>query len=114
MVLAELDYLVRSRLGVDAARILADDGAAGAYDLAPLSARDVADCVALDRAYGELGLGLTDALLVVLAARIIGNDLPEHSPRRPWSEAEVVLQNNRLRQQRRLRVRLLSSATTRQ
>jgi predicted nucleic acid-binding protein len=69
LVLAELDFLVRSRLGVEAARILADDVAAGAYALAPLSATDIADCVAIDRAYGDLGLGLADASLVVLAAR---------------------------------------------
>ena len=69
LVLAELDYLARSRLGPDAARTLADDVAAGAYDLAPLAATDIADCVAVDRAYGDLGLGLTDASLVILAAR---------------------------------------------
>ncbi len=67
--LAELDYLVRARLGVEAARTLAQDVALGAYDLAALTAADVANCVALDRAYADLGLGLTDASMVVLAER---------------------------------------------
>lgn len=69
LVLAESDHLVRARLGVDAARVLADDVAAGAYVLATLTAADIATCVELDRAYGDLGLGLTDATLVLLAAR---------------------------------------------
>lgn len=69
LVLAELDHLVRSRLGPDAARILADDVAAGAYELAPMSARDISDCVQVDRAYADLGIGLADASVVVLAAR---------------------------------------------
>ena len=69
LVLAELDHLVRRRLGPDAARIFADDVAAGAYDLAPLERADVAECVRIDRAYADLGLGLADASLVVLARR---------------------------------------------
>ncbi len=69
-VLAELDHLVRARLGVDAARLLADDVATGAYELASLSAQDVGDCVRLDRRYADLGLGLTDASLLVLAERV--------------------------------------------
>lgn len=70
LVLAELDHLVRTRLGVDAARLLADDVAAGAFELASLSAQDVGDCVRLDRQYADLGLGLADASLLVLAARV--------------------------------------------
>lgn len=68
LVLAELDHLVRRRLGDGPARLLADDVAAGAYDLVPLTADDVAACVALDRAYADLGLGLADASLAVAAA----------------------------------------------
>ena len=69
LVLAEVDYLLRDRGGVDAARQFADDVAGGAYDLAVLTGADIADCVAVDRAYADLGLGLTDASLVVLARR---------------------------------------------
>lgn len=67
LVLAELDHLVRARLGAEAARLLSDDVAAGAYELVPLTADDVAACVRLHRQYDDLGLGLADASLVVLA-----------------------------------------------
>jgi predicted nucleic acid-binding protein len=69
LVLAELDHLVRRRLGAAAARQLADDVANGAYDLIALRPADIAECVALDRRYADLGLGLTDASLAVLALR---------------------------------------------
>lgn len=69
LVLAELDFLVRARLGVTAARRLAADVAAGAYELAQLTAADVAVCLEVDERYSDLGLGLADASLVVLAAR---------------------------------------------
>lgn len=68
LVIAELDHLLRARLSADAAREFADDVARGAYDLAPLSRSDIGACVDLDRQYADLGLGLTDAHLVVLAA----------------------------------------------
>lgn len=67
LVLAELDFLVRARLSAVAARLLAADVAEGAYELATLTAADVARCRAVDEGYGDLGLGLTDAHLVVLA-----------------------------------------------
>lgn len=70
LVLAELDHLVRTRLGVGAARVMADDVAAGAYELVALAAEDIAACVAVDRAYADLGLGLADASLVVIAERV--------------------------------------------
>lgn len=70
LVLAELDHLVRTRLGADAARVLADDVVAGAYEMVSLTAGDIAACVALDRAYSDLGLGLADASLVVIAERV--------------------------------------------
>ncbi len=68
-VLAELDYVVRARLGPEAARRLGADVVAGAYELAKLTAADVAVCLDLDERYLDLGLGLTDASLVVLAGR---------------------------------------------
>ncbi len=69
LVLAELDHLVRARLGVESARLLADDVADGAYVLTPLGSDEVSACVRLERGYGDLGLGLTDASLVIAAAR---------------------------------------------
>lgn len=69
LVLAELDYLVRTRLGPEPAGSLADDVTSGAYDLAQLTAAEVGKCVEVDRAHGDAGIGLADASLVVLAAR---------------------------------------------
>lgn len=69
LILAELDHLVRSRLGVVAARRLAADVAAGAYRMEPLSNDDVEACLGVDEHYADLGLGLADASLVVIAAR---------------------------------------------
>lgn len=67
LVAVELDYLLRARLSADAARTFGDDLAAGAYELAPLTHANVAGCLEVDRQYASLGLGLTDAHLVVLA-----------------------------------------------
>lgn len=75
LVLAELDFLVRARLGAEAARRLADDVAAGAYRLESLGADDVARCVAVDRAHSDVGVGLADASLVVLADRLMTTTL---------------------------------------
>lgn len=70
LVVAELDHLVRRRLGREAAQAFAQEVAAGAYALAALDATDIATCARLDRQYADLDLGLTDASLVVLAARV--------------------------------------------
>lgn len=67
LVVAELDHLLRRRMTPDVARAFADDIASGAYTLAPLTTEDLASCMALDRRYCDLGLGLADAHLVVLA-----------------------------------------------
>ncbi|MDP3712459.1 MAG: PIN domain-containing protein [Mycobacteriales bacterium] len=75
LVLAELDFLVRARLGADVARRVADDVAAGAYRLEALGAEDVARCVAVDRSHRDLGVGLADASVVVLAERVATNAL---------------------------------------
>ena len=68
LVVTETDHLLRARLTDDAARTFADDIAAGAYELAPLTTSDLATCLDVDRRYADLGLGLADAHLVVLAA----------------------------------------------
>lgn len=68
-VLAEVDYLVAARLGVRAEATLLDEVARGAYRLVPVEATDVADAVAVVRAYEDLRIGLADASLVVLSRR---------------------------------------------
>lgn len=68
-VLAELDYLVSTRLGAEAELTVLEDVAAGAYDLAPFSVDDVAAAVSVVCRFGSSGIGLTDASIVVLAER---------------------------------------------
>ena len=69
MVLAETDHLAATQGGPQAVRALRQDVRAGAYivDWWSTAAREAADLA--DR-YEEIGLGLTDASLVALAARV--------------------------------------------
>lgn len=74
LVLAESDHLATTRGGTRAARAFRADVAAGAYlvEWWPSAAREAAELA--DR-YADLGLGLTDASLVVLAARVGSADI---------------------------------------
>ena len=68
-VLAELDYLIQRKLGVVAELAMLEDVAAGAYQLAEMSAGDVAACHAIAARYQDLGLGIADASVIHLANR---------------------------------------------
>ena len=68
-VLAELDYLLARHVSPRVARSLLTEVAHGAYDLAPFGAEDVARAVEILDRYADLGLGLADASIVVLAER---------------------------------------------
>lgn len=68
-VLAELDYLIASRGGIDLELAVLRELASGAYDLVELREEDVAAAADVVERYRELGIGLTDASIVVLAAR---------------------------------------------
>ncbi len=68
-VLAELDYLLAARVSAKAQRALLDEVARGAYQLEPFTAGDVASATVVIRRYRELGIGLADASIVVLAER---------------------------------------------
>ncbi|MDQ6725261.1 MAG: PIN domain-containing protein [Actinomycetota bacterium] len=68
-VVAELDYLVATRLGVDAELAVLDELAGGAYHLAPFAPDDVTRARTLVDRYRDQAIGLTDASLVVLADR---------------------------------------------
>ncbi len=68
-VLAELDYLMATRAGVrDELKVLGDV-AACVYTLADFGPGDVEQAAAVIDRYQEMRIGLTDASLVVLAAR---------------------------------------------
>ena len=68
-VLAELHYLLARHVSASVARLFLGEVAGGAYELAPFDAADVSRAAdVLDR-YADLGLGLADASIVVLAER---------------------------------------------
>lgn len=68
-VLAELDYLLSTRVGWNAEVALLGEVGRGTYRLEPFSEDDVAEVVGVIERYADLGIGLADASNVVLANR---------------------------------------------
>ena len=68
-VLAELDYLTARIAGVDAELSVLEELSSGAYEIAGFDAVDLVRAHAVIERYRDLPLGLTDASLVVLAAK---------------------------------------------
>jgi len=68
-VLAELDYLIASRVGHQAQMALVDEVARGAYQLELFSSEDVGDAKRIMERYADFRIGLADASVVVLANR---------------------------------------------
>lgn len=68
-VAAEVDYLLGVRFGEAARRAFLSDLAAQRYDVACLEAGDYRMVAELDTRYADLGLGLADCSVVVLAER---------------------------------------------
>lgn len=68
-VLAELDYLLSTRVSEAAALALLGQVASGAYQLEAMTADDVAAAMDVIERYRDLGIGLADASVVVIAAR---------------------------------------------
>lgn len=68
-VLAEADYLMATRAGVEAELVLLGDVAGGAYELADFGPNDVESARSLIAAYADQLIGLADASIVVLAQR---------------------------------------------
>jgi len=92
-VLAEADHLATTRAGSQAVRAFRDDVRAGAYlvEWWPSAAHESAELA--DR-YADLGIGLTDASLVALAARVGTADIATFDERhfravRPLGGAEA-------------------------
>ncbi len=69
-VLAETDYLLATRVGVDQEVAFLREVAAGAYQLQPFGSEEVREAADLVERYRELGIGLADASLMVIAARV--------------------------------------------
>lgn len=69
-VLQEIDHIVSSRISAVAALRFLEDVALGAYRLAPFDEDDVTSAVTVMRRYADMRLGLADASVVVIAARV--------------------------------------------
>lgn len=68
-VVAELDYLVASRLGVAAELAMLRELASGAWDLPAFAADDLSQACSLIERYADQRIGVADASNVVLATR---------------------------------------------
>ena len=68
-VLAELDYLLATRVSTRIQRSFLGEVAAGAYRLEAFDIEDIAEANAVLDRYPDLSLGIADASLVVLARR---------------------------------------------
>jgi len=68
-VAAEVDYLLGVRFGEAARRAFLSDLAARRYEVACLEAGDYRAVAELDARYSDLGLGLADCSIMVLAER---------------------------------------------
>lgn len=69
-ILGELDYLLRSRLGVDAEVRLLEGVMNGSFTVALFTAQDAARCRGLIMKYQNLDLGLADASVIATAERM--------------------------------------------
>jgi uncharacterized protein len=74
-VLAELDYLLATRVDARAEKALLGEVARGAYRLEPFTSDDVAEALAVIERHPDMDLGIADASLVVLALRHRCRDL---------------------------------------
>jgi predicted nucleic acid-binding protein len=70
VLLAEIDYLVTTRLGVDAELDFLDSLQEGAFSLVGLTSEDLTRCRELIVQYRDLHLGLADASVVTTAERL--------------------------------------------
>ena len=74
-VLAELDYLLATRVGESAERAFLSEVARGVYRLETFDPDDIAAAERVIARYSALEIGLADASVVVLAARYGVRDL---------------------------------------
>ena len=69
VAVAEADYLILTRLGIDVELAFLEDLAEGTFLVECLSRPELATALALARRHRDLAIGLADASLVVLAQR---------------------------------------------
>lgn len=69
-ILPEVDYLLRTRVGVSAAEMFLSDLASASFVVEYGQPSDVQRAVELDRRYSSLGLGLVDGVVAAVAERL--------------------------------------------
>lgn len=69
LVLAEIDYMVLDKVGVEQELAVIDDLTSGAYEIADLDVDDVRAARSLAARHRDLKIGITDALNAVLTDR---------------------------------------------
>lgn len=69
-ILPEVDFIVQSRLGVEAARAFRQDVAEGAFTIGWSEDADLRRAVELDRTYSALSLGLVDGVVMAMAEKV--------------------------------------------
>jgi len=69
-ILAEIDYLIRSKLGIRAEMNFLDDLLAGAFTLEPFGLDDLARSRDVLEQFPTLNLGLADAVVIATAERL--------------------------------------------
>jgi predicted nucleic acid-binding protein len=74
-VVAELDYLVATRVGVEAELTVLGELAGGAYVLPGLEATELTTCAQVIARYRDQSVGVADASLVVLADRFSTSEI---------------------------------------
>jgi predicted nucleic acid-binding protein len=75
LVLAEIDYMVLDKVGVEQELAVIDDLTSGAYEIADLDVDDVRVARGLAARHRDLRIGTTDALNAVLADRYDTNEI---------------------------------------
>ena len=70
ILLAEIDYLLHQRLGLDAAFEFIEAVELGQFTLVPLTASDITRCRELVSQYRDLEIGLADASVAAAAERL--------------------------------------------
>ena len=75
LVMAEIDYMVLDRAGVAKELEVANDLTSGAYEIAAIDLDDLREACQVIEKHRDLGIGLTDAVNVVLADRFDTNEI---------------------------------------
>jgi predicted nucleic acid-binding protein len=75
MVIAEIDYLVLDKAGVDMELEVIDDLSGGAYEIPDLDLDDLRTARRLVAGHRDLKIGMTDAVNAVLAERYDTNEI---------------------------------------